>query len=434
MMSDRLLLTTTTGEPFQPARLHYAVRDDRRLEACFRKLRCMGFDDDRNRWVWHYDDEARSLEFKQSWKDVSKLGPVVLGAFYVRGTSAAELHLRSIERALMAVTFFDEYVPRTVALITDIDVANRLFSADERDLTPEALFAAAEADLRQQTVERNNLLASPERMMADFSRQWSGGKPEQLPELERLATNFYEDGIESLTHTLRLRQYLALEHWAGNHDVTLFDVIQQGVTGRTASGAFGAPGESRGWPASINWDFGPEVPVLDFFETFDLSRPIDLSEAVENFIYDMEKDEIRTWEAVIREEQVLATMPLLIDLAGELMDFGAPDEDDPVHYIDGIERCSEPWYEILRQITPHLRIERLRTADAHDDVLLNGWPRIAVWVERRARGLSLPEGVRRPLDVVPEELRHRVWIQSIVRARPDGDADTGRRRRALADR
>ena len=146
-MPDRPLLATTTGEPFQPARLHYFVGDRRRLEACFRKLRCMCFEKDRNGWVWHYDDEARSLKFKQSWKDVSKHGPVVLGSFYFRGNSEAELYVRSFERALMAVPFFDEHVPRIIASITDMDVANRLFSADEHDLTPETLFAAAEADL-----------------------------------------------------------------------------------------------------------------------------------------------------------------------------------------------------------------------------------------------------------------------------------------------
>ena len=170
----------------------------------------------------------------------------------------------------------------------------------------------------------------------------------------------------------------------------------------------------------------------------DLSRPFDLSEAVENFIYNMEKDEFRTWEAVIREEQGLVTMPVLIDLADELMSFGDPDEDDPVHYIDDIERCSEPWYEILRRIAPHLLIERLRTADVHDDVLLDGWPRIAAWVERRARGLSLPEGVRRPLDVVPEELRHRLWLQfccnPLCGLGQGRGADAGRRGGALADR
>jgi len=410
-MPDRPLLVTTTGEPFQPSRLHYTVRDRRGLEACMRELECVDFDKGRNRWVWLFDAEASSLEFKRSWKDVSKHGPVVLGSFYMRGTSAAELYVRSIERALMAVTFFDEYVPRTVARITDMDVANRLFSADECDLTPEAVFAAAaETDLRQQVEEREALLANPEQMMADFHQQISGGERKKLPELERLPTNFYEDGIELLTQTLSLRQHLAMQSWLGNRDVTMMDVILEGPTGRTASGAYDSR-ESRE-PTRINWNFGPEVPVHDFFESFDLSNSFDPTEAVENFIHDMETDEFRTGESVIREEQGLATMLILIDLAAELMNFDDPDADDPVHYIDGIERCNEPWYEILRRIAPHLTIERLRTADVHDDILVNGWPRIATCIERRARGLSLPEGVRRPLDVVPEELRHRLWLQS----------------------
>ena len=84
IMPDRPLLVTTTGEPFQPARLHYAVRDHRRLESCLRELECVGFDKGRNRWVWHFDAEASSLKFKRSWKDVSKHGPVVLGYFYIR--------------------------------------------------------------------------------------------------------------------------------------------------------------------------------------------------------------------------------------------------------------------------------------------------------------------------------------------------------------
>ena len=407
-MADRLLLATTTGELFQPARLHYSVRDRRRLEACLRELRCMDFDEERNRWVWLYDDEARSFKFKQSWKSVSKCGAVVLGSFYIRETGAVELYVRSVERALMAVAFFDEHVPRTAARLTDMDVANRLFSVDGLHVEFEALFAAAEGDLRRQAIEIEHLLANPMQMMTEFLLK----KRKQLPELERLPTHFYEDGIQSLTTTLSLRQSLAMEHWRGNHDVTLFDLIQRTVTGLTVSVADGSPGESRVRPTGINWDFGPEVPVCDFFETFDLSGPFNLSEAVENFICDMERDEFRTWEAVIREEQGLATMPVLTDLADEVMCFGEPDEDDPVHYINGIERCSEPWYEILRKIAPHLLIERLETADAYDDVLLNGWPQLAAWVEERARGLSLPEGVRRPLDVVAEELRHRLWLQS----------------------
>lgn len=412
MMTDRPLLATTTGESFQPARLHYSILDVRRLEACFRKLRCLVFDKARSRWVWHYDDEARSLKFEQSWKDVSQNGAVVLGSFYIRGGKAAELCLRSIERALLATTFFDKHIPRTVARVTNIDIANRLFSADESALTPESLFSAAEANLRQNAIEREQLLANPKKLAAEFFQQQSTGKGTQLPEFERLPTNFYEDGIQHLTHVLKLRQRLAMEHWLGNRDATMYGLIEETVTRLHESGAFESLGGSEDRPDRIHWNFGPDVPVRDFFESLDLADPFQLAEAVENFIDSMKHDEFRTWEAVMREEQDLPTTPVLSNLAGKLMNFNDPDNNDSVYYIDGIERCSQPWYEILRQIAPRLLIEKLHTAEWDNEELLNGWPRIAAWVEQRGRGLSLPEDVCRPLDVVPEELRHQLWLQS----------------------
>ena len=130
---------------------------------------------------------------------------------------------------------------------------------------------------------------------------------------------------------------------------------------------------------------------------------------------------------MIREEQGLATMLILLDLAAEVMCFDDPDMDDPVHYINDIERCSQPWYEILRRIAPHLSIERIRTADIHDDVSVNGWPRIATCIERRARGLSLPEGnssaAGRRARGTPPSARASVLLQSVVRARPGSGVD-----------
>ncbi len=196
----------------------------------------------------------------------------------------------------------------------------------------------------------------------------------------------------------------------------MLDLIRRAITGvnggmppaRTPSVLPGLP--QSGNLTRINWNFGPEVPVRDFFESLDLSRPRDLSQAVEDFIHNMQQDDFRAWEAVIREEQGLVTMPVLIDLTGKPMSF-EPVKSDPVYYIDDAERLSEPWYEILCRIATNLLIEPLRAADIHEKVLLDGWPRMAGWVERRLRGLSLPEGVRRPQDVVPAEIRHRLWLQ-----------------------
>jgi hypothetical protein len=48
---------------------------------------------------------------------------------------------------------------------------------------------------------------------------------ESLPEVERFPVNYYEDGIKLLEASLRMRETVSLEHWKGNKDFTLFDVI-----------------------------------------------------------------------------------------------------------------------------------------------------------------------------------------------------------------
>ena len=114
--------------------------------------------------------------------------------------------------------------------LTDMDVANRLFSADRARPDPgNRSSPTAETDLRQQVQEREALLADPKQLLADFHRQLSGDERKPLPELERFPTHFYEDGIESLTQTLRLRQHLAMECWLGNRDVTMIDLILNGL-------------------------------------------------------------------------------------------------------------------------------------------------------------------------------------------------------------
>ena len=66
-MANKPILATVTGEFFQPVRLHYRVLDGKGLLQAFDKLRCVDHDPARRRWVWMYADEARSLQFKQSY-------------------------------------------------------------------------------------------------------------------------------------------------------------------------------------------------------------------------------------------------------------------------------------------------------------------------------------------------------------------------------
>jgi hypothetical protein len=135
-----------------------------------------------------------------------------------------------------------------------------------------------------------------------------------------------------------------------------------------------------------------------------------LQEAVENFIYRLEKDRFLTWEAVVCHEQgIPLTAPQKAALDG-LINFGDP-EDDQILYINEIARPSEPWHVILNKLVPHLLIEPFRTFDVHNEVMTDGWPRIMKALQEHGQDLSLPPGVTSLQEVVPAELRHKLWLQ-----------------------
>jgi hypothetical protein len=56
------LLSTLTGEHFQPVRLHYQLFDEDGLTTAFKKLRCVQRDSGQDRWVWLYEHEAKMLQ------------------------------------------------------------------------------------------------------------------------------------------------------------------------------------------------------------------------------------------------------------------------------------------------------------------------------------------------------------------------------------
>ena len=95
---------------------------------------------------------------------------------------------------------------------------------------------------------------------------------------------------------------------------------------------------------------------------------------------------------------------------GKLLSFN-DEEDDAILYIDEIPRPSEPWYVILNKIVPHLLTEPLKTFDLHEEVKSDGWNNIVTALRKHGQGLSLPEDVKSLEEVVPAELRHKLWLQ-----------------------
>ena len=125
-------------------------------------------------------------------------------------------------------------------------------------------------------------------------------------------------------------------------------------------------------PATVQWQFDPDIPTHDFFEGRNLDELWDLQEAGDNFVSMMNDGTFLTWEAVACEEQGIPLTPRQKKALGGLLNFN-DEEDDGILYIDEIPRPSEPWYVILNKIVPNLMIEPYRTFDCHEEVKCDGW-------------------------------------------------------------
>ncbi len=163
-------------------------------------------------------------------------------------------------------------------------------------------------------------------------------------------------------------------------------------------------------PLPLKWEFGPDIPTYDFIKDYRLDEPWGVEEAVEDFIYKIEKDDFLAWEAVMAEEQGLPLTEKQQAAVDELLDF-SDEGNDRVLYIDEIPRPIEPWHVILNKIVPHILVEPFRTVDVHYGVHSEGWRNLAACLAKHGDGLSLPQGASSPLEVIPLELRHTLWLQ-----------------------
>lgn len=164
-------------------------------------------------------------------------------------------------------------------------------------------------------------------------------------------------------------------------------------------------------PATLSWVFDASIPTESFFENRNLEGMWDRQEAVENFIYRLETGRFLMWEAVVCHERNLPLTARQMDAVADLVNFGDPD-DDQIHYIDERPRPSEPWYVILNKIVPHLLIEPFRTFDIHEEVRYDGWKQILTALKEHGSDLSLPPGITSYREVVPPDLRHKLWLQT----------------------
>ncbi len=167
---------------------------------------------------------------------------------------------------------------------------------------------------------------------------------------------------------------------------------------------------SQARPVTPRWEFGPDIPTEDWLDDVSLDDVWDLQQAVESFVWTIEEQEFVAWEAVVSQEQGLPLTKEQEDQLNGMLNFGDPDDEQILYYND-TPRPSQPWHVILNKIVPHLLIEPFDTSDCLDDILVDGWSQIVAALREHGHGLSLPAGVASPEEVIPPELRHKLWLQ-----------------------
>ena len=180
------------------------------------------------------------------------------------------------------------------------------------------------------------------------------------------------------------------------------------------------------------------MPTYDFFQHRDVRDESDREWLVNDLIYALERGDFLQWEAVVCQELGLPLTERQRQAVGDLLNFGDETDEDRVLYIDGIPRPDRLWYEIVRTVAPHLLVPQFKTFEVHYAVTTDGWKDLVAALEKHGEGLSLPEGVEHPVEVVPAELRHRLWLQTCfeaaLRARAGGGTDPAGPGGALPDR
>jgi hypothetical protein len=245
MFAKKTLVTTATGEPYQPARIYYQVFNRKTVIGALNKLRCIVYDRKHDIWEWGYEFESQKLRFEKSYHSIPKeRRPILLGRFHFKDDETLILDVRSLDRVTKALDFFDKRINRRAAIATRIGIVNKLFAAEElpnHELYPNHDFFFEREDAKilrhHEAEELKRMMAEldavkdEEEKMSVLSEHLDRIARKELPEIEELPVNYddEEEGFLQLTLTLAFRCRVAEEHWDGNKKYSLFDAIESFV-------------------------------------------------------------------------------------------------------------------------------------------------------------------------------------------------------------
>ena len=242
MKEKKTLITTHTGEPSQPVRIYYQVVKPKTVLGVFKKLRCVYFEQVLKRWRWLYEHEALKLRFERSYAKIPKeVKPIVMGDFFWRVDQELLLEVRSFERAIKAIEFFEKRINPRAAQATKLRVVNRFFAAEEPNVEQllespyDSFFDGDEVDipdplkLLKEAQEVSEYQSTQEDIQKAWPQYLEAKFKEKTPEIEEIPLDFYREnelGLSGLQVALTLRKIEASQHFAGNESFSQYDLIE----------------------------------------------------------------------------------------------------------------------------------------------------------------------------------------------------------------
>lgn len=232
------LLMTITEELFQPARIYYDVYDQVALQDIFLGLKCMDYDDQKNRWVWNYTDEAKKIQFKRSCSEIPKEShPLVIGSLYAPNENLMYIDVNSFERVPAAIRFFGDRINQKIAEVTHMQLYNKISRIRDGIPDHDKLFEKILSNRPDPDAELHTLIdeakksGNLEEFRDQFFKEQHKKNKQKMDIIETMRVYYdighEEDCLKTVQTGLEMRTAIAFEHDRGNTDFTISDFLNK---------------------------------------------------------------------------------------------------------------------------------------------------------------------------------------------------------------
>ncbi len=212
------VMFNSTGELFHPVRLHYKINDAKKMKDVFKSLKCIEYDDVNKRYVWLFQNEVKDLELPEK---CNQLAPVVLGSFFISKHNENEIvfDIRSMERVLFAVPFFDKCIGRDGIELTDVSLPYNFITENTKSITSNFDKYYPLDHAKEEIAQRLNDLPALQKGIDVFSNK-------KFPDTDKLEIFYDDDGISMLKTALTISLLVAGKRREGYKNVTLKDIMR----------------------------------------------------------------------------------------------------------------------------------------------------------------------------------------------------------------